>query len=75
MLYTEPKVADEILAAYLAADAAKKAGQEVIDNDRNLQPTVTAVETEVNTMKQTVQNTLDVEKNLTSESMYALPIC
>ena len=70
--FTEPQVADDILAAYHAADAAEKAAQDEIDNDRNLQPTIVAVEQEVNTMKETVQNTLNTEQTLTTECMYNL---
>ena len=64
---TEPEVADDILAAYLAADAARQTAETVIDNNRNLQPTIASIETETDTMKTMVQNTLDAEQTLTAE--------
>ena len=66
---TDPEVDDDILAAYLAADAARKTAETVTDNDRDLQPTIAAIETETETMKTTVQNTHDTEQTLTSERM------
>ena len=67
---TEPEVADDILAAYLAADAARQTAETVIDNNRNLQPTIASIETETDTMKTMVQNTLDAEQTLTAERKF-----
>ena len=60
-------VGDDILAAYLAADASSATAETVTDNDRNLQPTIQAVETETENLKNTVQDTLDLEQKLTTE--------
>ena len=67
---TEPEVADDILTAYLAADAARQTAETVIDNNRNLQPTIASIETETDTMKTMVQNTLDAEQTLTAERKF-----
>ena len=67
---TEPEVADDILAAYLAADAARQTAETVIDNNRNLQPTIASIETGTDTMKTMVQNTLDAEQTLTAECRF-----
>ena len=72
---TEPEVADDILAAYLAADASRETAETVIDNNRNLQPTIAAIESETDEMKTMVQNTLDAEQTLDAERKFygALP--
>ena len=68
--WTEPEVADDILAAYLAADASRETAETVIDNNRDLQPTIAAIESETDEMKTMVQNTLDAEQTLDAERKF-----